>query len=84
MRDLLKEPLTVAELDRLIGPRDPTQLLRPQHELYKKRRLARNPPSRRDALVLIAKHPDLIRRPLVVVGGRVVAGYEEKALPELL
>lgn len=84
LRDLHKQPLTVAELDRLIGKRDYRQFLRPKHELYRKRNFGQKPPSRREALALMAKHPDLIRRPLVVVGGRVVVGYDEKSLRELL
>lgn len=84
MRDLVKEPLTVAELDRIIGRRDHTQFLRSKHEIFKKRNWAKKPPSRAEALRLMAKYPDLIKRPLAVGGGKVVAGYDEAGLKELV
>jgi arsenate reductase-like glutaredoxin family protein len=37
-------------------------------------------PSRREAIRLMAKNPDLIRRPVIVAGGRVVIGYDENGM----
>lgn len=41
------------------------------------------PPSAVEAIRLMAKNPNLIRRPLVVRGKRMVAGFDEKALADL-
>ena len=38
------------------------------------------PPSRREAISMMAKNPNLIRRPVVVAGGRVVVGYDENGM----
>jgi arsenate reductase-like glutaredoxin family protein len=43
-----------------------------------------NPPSPAEAIRLMAQEPNLIRRPLVVRGRRMVAGFDEKALRDLL
>ncbi len=82
-RDLSKERLTVAELDRLIGDRDYQAFLNPRNELYRARNMKEKPPSRAEALKLIAAEPNLIRRPIVISGGRIVLGYDEDALKKL-
>ena len=79
----LNRGLTEAELDRLIGARDYRQFLNSRNELYRERGMKENPPSREDALRLMAEHPNLIKRPIVVKGGRMVLGYDEEALAEL-
>jgi arsenate reductase-like glutaredoxin family protein len=42
------------------------------------------PPSPAEAIRLMAQEPNLIRRPLVIRGRRMVAGFDEKALRDLL
>jgi arsenate reductase-like glutaredoxin family protein len=83
LRDLSKQPLTVAELDELIGARDYRMFLNPRNELYRARKMAERPPSRPEALKLMAGEPNLIRRPVAIRGGRVVIGYDEEALKRL-
>jgi Spx/MgsR family transcriptional regulator len=83
LRDLGKEQLTVLELDQLIGDRDYRRFLNPRNELYRRRKMGRKPPTRAEALRLMAAEPNLIRRPVVIRGGRVVLGFDEAALAEL-
>ena len=42
-----------------------------------------NPPSRKQAIQMMSKEPNLIRRPVVVAGGRVVVGFDEEGLARL-
>lgn len=83
LRDLAKEPLSVAELDALIGDRDYKLFLNPRNELYRERKMKEKPPSRAEALKLMAAEPNLIRRPVVIKGGQIVLGYDEDALKKL-
>ena len=83
LRDLAKERLTVAELDRLIGDRDYRLFLNSKNELYRRRKMKEHPPSRAEALKLMAAEPNLIRRPVVIKGQRIVLGYDEEALKKL-
>ena len=83
LRDLAKERLSAAELDRLIGDRDYKQFLNPRNELYRKRKMKEHPPSRAEALKLMAAEPNLIRRPIVIRGGQIVLGYDEEALKKI-
>ena len=82
-RDLGKEPLSVAELDRLIGARDHRKFLNTRTELYRKRKMGENPPSREEALKLMAAEPNLIRRPVVLRGSDIVLGFDQEALERI-
>ena len=83
VRDLGKERLSAAELDQLIGSRDHRKFLNPRNELYRRRKMGKNPPSRDEALKLMAAEPNLIRRPVVLRGPDVVLGYDEEALERI-
>jgi arsenate reductase (glutaredoxin) len=82
-RDLAKDKLSSAELEKLIGNHDYTHFLNSRNEIFRRRKMKENPPSRRDAVRMMAKEPNLIRRPVVVAGGRVVLGFDEKGLARL-
>jgi arsenate reductase-like glutaredoxin family protein len=83
-RDLDKERLTEAELDELIGTRDYREFLNTRNELYRTRKMSENPPSRAEAIKLMAREPNLIRRPVVIRGSRMVLGFDESAYRKLL
>ncbi|MCL5287292.1 MAG: hypothetical protein M1453_04760 [Acidobacteria bacterium] len=84
LRDLDKQRLSVTDLDALIGNRDCKLFLNPRNELYRERNMAEKPPSRAEALKLMAANPNLIRRPVVIRGGRIVLGFDEPALKDLI
>jgi len=79
-RDLWEEPLSAAELEKLIGTRDHADFLNTHSAAYSEKNLAENPPTRREAIRMMAKEPRLIRRPIIVAGGRVVLGFDEKGM----
>lgn len=79
-RDLVKDRLSASELQKLIGKHDHEDFLNPRNEIFRKKKMKDNPPSRREAISLMAKNPDLIRRPVVVAGGRVAIGYDENGM----
>ena len=82
-RDLDKERLTADELERLIGDRDHRDFLNTRNELYRRKNMKENPPSRSEAIRMMAKEPNLIRRPVILAGGRVVLGLDEEAIAKL-
>ena len=83
-RDLDKERLTEAELDELIGDRDYKEFLNTRNDLYRTRNMKEHPPSRAEAIKLMAKEPNLIRRPVVLRGSQMVLGFDEEAYRKLL
>lgn len=83
-RDLATERLTEAELEALIGQRDYKEFLNPRNELYRAQNMKEHPPSRAEAIQLMAKEPNLIRRPIVMRGSQMVLGFDEEAYKKLL
>ena len=77
-------PLTAEELGALIGARDYRQFLNTRNELYRERNMAEHPPSREEAILLMAREPNLIRRPVVISGRTLVLGFDEPALRSLV
>lgn len=43
-----------------------------------------NPPPRGEALRLMAAHPNLIKRPILMHGGEIVLGFQEDPMRALL
>ncbi len=82
-RNLDKERLSAAELEKLIGRRDHEDFLNPRNELYRRKHMGEDPPSRREAIRMMAREPNLIRRPVIVAGGRVVVGFDENGIARL-
>lgn len=83
-RDLDKDRLSEAELEELIGDRDYKLFLNQRNEIYREKNMKEKPPPRADAIKLMAKTPNLIRRPVVIRGNRIVLGYDEEAYKKLL
>jgi len=82
-RDLGKERLSSAELEKLIGDRDHTEFLNTRNELYRRKNMKENPPSRKEAIQMMAAEPNLIRRPVILAGGRVVLGFDKDGIDRL-
>lgn len=83
-RDLGQSPLSEDELKSLFAGRDPRDFLNPRNEQYRELNMKEKPPSAAEAIRLMAKNPNLIRRPLVVRGRKMVAGFDENALKDLI
>jgi len=83
-RDLDKQRLTEAELDELIGSRDHREFLNTRNEIYRARKMKEHPPSRAEAIKLMAKEPNLIRRPIVLQGSQMVLGFDEEAYRKII
>jgi len=83
-RDLGKKPLSESELRELFGARDPRTFLNPRNETYRRLDMKNHPPDPDTTIKMMAREPNLIRRPLVVRGGTLLAGFDEEALKRLL
>ncbi len=79
----LNRGLTVEELDRLIGDRNYLDFLNPKNEVYRELGMKLDPPPRAEALKLMAAHPNLIRRPLLVDGESIRSGFKPEEWADL-
>jgi len=74
----LNRGLTESELEKLIGARDYKLFLNTRNELYRERKMKENPPSRAEAIRLMAEHPNLIKRPILINGAKIALGFDEQ------
>ena len=83
-RELGKSPMTTEELDLLIGQHDYKLFLSSRNELYRARKMKEHPPTRAEAVKLMAQETNLIKRPLLVRGQKVVYGFDEDGFRALM
>lgn len=83
-RDLDKHPLSISELESLIGERDYKAFLSTRNELYREKKMAEKPPSRKEAIALMSNNPNLIKRPILLRSGKILLGFDEDAYRKLL
>ena len=79
-RDYAKAPLSAAELKDLFADRDPRDFLNPRSPAFKAMGLAGKTLSAEQALALMAKEPNLIKRPIVIAGNEMIAGFDRDRL----
>lgn len=79
-----RAPLTEAELRALIGDDDVRPYLNAKNALYRERDFKNHPPSKDEAIRLMAEEPNLIKRPLLAKGPQRVFGFDEAAWREML
>ncbi len=76
----LNQGLSAEQIEALIGDRDYRKFLNPRNVLYREMKMKDGPPPRAESVRLMSENPNLIRRPVVVRGKRVVAGFDSEAL----
>jgi arsenate reductase-like glutaredoxin family protein len=79
-RDYAKSPLDAAELKSIFAGRDPRDFLNPKSPAFKAMGLGGKTLSAADAIALMAKEPNLIKRPIVIAGKNIVAGFDRDRL----
>ena len=79
-RDYAKLPLTEGDLKDLFAGRDPRDYLNPRSPAYKAMNLAGKSLTVEQALALMAKEPNLIKRPIVIAGKQMLAGFDREKL----
>src|ERR1700757_4347500 len=83
-RELGKSPMTTEELDLLIGQQDYKLFLNSGKGLDRPPKSKDHPPTRAEAVKLMAHEPNLIKRPLLVRGQKVVYGFDEDGFRGLM
>ena len=83
-RDYAKQPFSLAELKELFEGIDPLDYLNPKSPAFKTMGLRGKTLSAADALKLMAEEPNLIKRPIVIAGRAMVAGFDRNRYREEL
>lgn len=83
-REYGKNPFTEKELRDIIG-NDPVEpFLNTRTPLYREKNMKQKPPSKDEAIKLMLKDPNLLKRPVIIKGKNKLTGFNETAVKELL
>jgi len=84
--DYYIDPIPKAKLTELLKKLDmkPRELLRTKEPIYKTLKLADRDLADSEIVDLMLKHPDLIQRPIVEVGGRAILARPADRIREIL
>jgi arsenate reductase-like glutaredoxin family protein len=81
-RDYAKQPLSEAELKDLFKAVDPRDYINPKSPAFKTMKLKGRTITPEQALKLMAQEPNLIKRPLIIAGRKIIAGFDRDQLRE--
>ncbi len=79
-RDYARVALTADELTKLFAGRDSRDFINPRSPAFKAMGLVGKTLSREQAIALMVKEPNLLKRPLVLVGNEIIAGFDRERL----
>jgi len=83
-RNYAKEPLSLDEFRELFKGADPRDYINPKSPAFKAMGLRGKALTAEDALKLMAEEPNLLKRPLTIVGRTMIAGFDRDRLREAL
>jgi len=83
-REYGKNPLTEKELREIIGDSPIEPFLSTRTPLYKEKNMKLKPPSKDEAIKLMLKDPNLLKRPVFIKGKKKLTGFNETEVKELL
>ena len=83
-REYGKTPFIEKELRELIG-NDPIEpFLNTRTPLYREKNMKQKPPSKDEAIKLMLKDANLLKRPVFIKGKKKLSGFNEAEVKELL
>ena len=83
-REYGKNPFTEKELRDIIGDDPIEPFLNTRTPLYRERNMKQKPPSKDEAIKLMLKDPNLLKRPVIIKGTKKLTGFDEAEVRKLL
>jgi arsenate reductase-like glutaredoxin family protein len=79
-----KNPLSEKGLREIIGDDSIEKFLNTRTPLYREKNMKQKPPSKEEAIKLMLKDSNLLKRPVIIQGKRKLAGFNEAEIKQLL
>lgn len=76
-REYGKNPFTEKELRGIIGAEPVEKFLNTRTPLYREKNMKRKPPSKDEAIKLMLKDANLLKRPVIIKGKKKLTGFNE-------
>jgi Spx/MgsR family transcriptional regulator len=83
-REYGKNPFSEKELREIIGDGPIENFLNTRTPLYREKNMKQKPPSKDDAIKLMLKDANLLKRPVFIKGKKKLTGFNERQIKELL
>ena len=83
-REYGKNPFSEKELRAIIGDSPIEQFLNTRTPLYREKGMKQKPPSKSEAINLMLKDANLLKRPVIIKGKKKLTGFNEAEVKELL
>ena len=83
-REYGRNPFTEKELREIIGADPIEPFLNTRTPLYREKNMKQKPPSKDQAIKLMVKEPNLLRRPVIIKGKTKLTGFNEAEVNKLL
>ena len=83
-REYGKNPFTEKELRDIIGDDPIEPFLNTRTPLYREKNMKQKPPSKDEAIKLMLRDPNLLKRPVIIKGKKKLTGFNEAEVKELL
>jgi arsenate reductase len=83
-REYGKNPLSENELREIIGDAPIEKFLNSRTPLYREKNMKQKPSSKDEAIKLMLKDPNLLKRPVILKGRKKLTGFNEGEIKELL
>ena len=83
-REYGKNAFSEKELREIIGDEPIENFLNTRTPLYREKNMKQKPPSKDEAIRLMLKDANLLKRPVFIKGRKKLAGFNENQVKELL
>lgn len=83
-RDYGKNPFTEKELREIIGDDPIEPFLNTRTPLYREKHMKQKPPSKDEAIKLMLKDSNLLKRPVIIKGKKKLTGFNEADVKQLI
>ena len=83
-REYGKNPFTEKELREIIGDDPIKPFLNTRTPLYREKHMKEKPPAKDEAIKLMLKDANLLKRPVIIKGKKKLTGFNEAELKQLI
>ena len=83
-REYGKNPLSEKELRDIIEDEPIERFLNTRTPLYREKNMKQKPPTKEQAISLMLKDPNLLKRPVIIKGKKKITGFNETELKALI
>ena len=83
-REYGKQPLSENELRGIIGDDPVEPFLNTRTPLYREKTMPQKPPLKEEAIKLMLRDPNLLKRPVIIKGKKKLTGFNEAEVKQLL